>query len=98
MWANWFRTVVIPARRSRRNPKARLNLSARRPAFDSLEDRTAPAVFNVNTTADTVDATPGNGVAADAAGNTSLRAAIMEANALAGADTINVPAGTYRLT
>ena len=46
------------------------------------------AAFIVDTTADTVDANPGDGVAEDASGNTSLRAAIMEANALAGADTI----------
>ena len=35
--------------------------------------------FMVNTTKDTVDANPGDGVAEDASGNTSLRAAIMEA-------------------
>jgi CSLREA domain-containing protein len=51
--------------------------------------------FVVNTTADTQDAAPGNGTCADAAGACSLRAAITEANALAGADTITVPAGTY---
>lgn len=56
------------------------------------------ATFTVNSTADTVDASPGNGVCADAANNCTLRAAIMEANALAGADTINLPAGTYTLT
>lgn len=56
------------------------------------------AVFNVNTTADTQDATPGNGTCADSAGSCSLRAAITEANALAGADIINLPAGTYTQT
>src|SRR5690349_7562092 len=56
------------------------------------------ASFTVNSTADTVDANPGNGVCADASNNCTLRAAIMEANALAGADTINLPAGTYLLT
>ena len=54
-----------------------------------------PASFVVNITADTQDAAPGNGICADAAGACSLRAAITEANALAGADTITVPAGTY---
>lgn len=54
--------------------------------------------FTVNSTLDTCDANPGNGVAADSAGRTTLRAAIMEANARAGADTINLPAGTYVLT
>src|SRR5215210_730587 len=56
------------------------------------------ATFVVNTTADTQDAAPGNGVCADGGGACSLRAAITEANALAGADTITVPAGTYTTT
>ncbi len=54
--------------------------------------------FYVNTTADTIDANLNDGLAEDAAGNTSLRAAIMEANALAGLQTIFVPVGTYTLT
>ncbi|MGC8856466.1 MAG: CSLREA domain-containing protein [Anaerolineae bacterium] len=54
------------------------------------------ASFTVNTTADTVDANPGNGSCAGSSGNCSLRAAIMETNALAGADTIFIPTGTYR--
>lgn len=37
--------------------------------------------FIVNTTADTLDANPGDGICADANGNCSLRAAIQEANA-----------------
>src|SRR5262249_26039992 len=47
---------------------------------------------------DTVDANPGDGLALDVNGLTTLRAAIMEANALAGSDTINLPAGVYKLT
>ena len=39
--------------------------------------------------ADTSDANPGDGVAEDALGNTTLRAAIEEANALAGVDNID---------
>ncbi len=59
----------------------------------------APAtLFVVNTFTDTIDANPGNGVCADAYGFCSLRAAIMEANALAGANDITLPAGTYILT
>jgi CSLREA domain-containing protein len=54
--------------------------------------------FVVNTTADTVDVNPGDGRCADAQGNCSLRAAIMEANAEPGVDTIVVPAGTFTLT
>ena len=56
------------------------------------------ATFAVNSTADAVDATPGDGFCDDGTGNCTLRAAIMEANALAGDDTINLPAGTYTLT
>lgn len=55
------------------------------------------ATFTVDTTADTVDDDPGDGVAEDDDGNTSLRAAIMEANALGGSHTIILPAGTYTL-
>jgi len=40
-----------------------------------------PVTMTVNTTADTVDATPGDGACADPSGNCSLRAAVMEANA-----------------
>ena len=53
------------------------------------------ATFVVNTTSDTVDATPGDATCADAGGMCSLRAAISEANALAGSDIITLPAGTY---
>ncbi len=48
-----------------------------------------PSDFIVNTLADTHDAIAGNGVAEDASGNTSLRAAIEEANALPGAQSIS---------
>ena len=64
-----------------------------------ISAQSASAVtFLVNTTADTQDATAGNGVCADAGGACSLRAAITEANALAGADDITLPAGTYTIT
>lgn len=56
------------------------------------------ATFTVNTTVDAVDAVPGNGACATAAGGCSLRAAIMEANATAGPDIITVPAGVYVLS
>jgi len=56
------------------------------------------ASFTVNSTADTVDATPGDGVCADAAGACTLRAAIEEANALPGADVISVPQGIYHIS
>jgi CSLREA domain-containing protein len=53
------------------------------------------ASFTVNTTTDSHDVSPGNGVCADSAGRCSLRGAIDEANALAGADVIYLPAGQY---
>ncbi len=58
----------------------------------------AGATFTVDSTADAVDANPGDGVCATAAGECTLRAAIQETNALAGADTVWLPAGTYTLT
>lgn len=60
--------------------------------------RVLAAGFVVNSTGDTVDASLGNGVCADAANVCTLRAAVMEANALAGADTISLPAGTFTLS
>ncbi|HEX6386435.1 MAG TPA: CSLREA domain-containing protein, partial [Anaerolineae bacterium] len=53
--------------------------------------------FTVNSTADAVDANPGDGVCATVVAECTLRAAIQEANGLAGADTITLPAGTYVL-
>lgn len=49
----------------------------------------AAATFTVNSTGDTPDATPGDGACNDGTGNCTLRAAIMQANATGGGDTIN---------
>ncbi|MCA9885495.1 MAG: CSLREA domain-containing protein, partial [Anaerolineae bacterium] len=54
--------------------------------------------ITVNSTLDAVDANPGDGICADAIGNCTLRAAIMESNAFPLTQTIHVPAGTYLLT
>lgn len=54
--------------------------------------------LTVNSTADGVDANPGDGVCATAGGQCTLRAAIQEANAVSGPDTINLPAGTFTLS
>ena len=54
-------------------------------------------VFLVTDTADSVDAQPGDGQAVDAQGRHTLRAAIMEANTHAGAESIQVAAGVFRL-
>ncbi len=56
------------------------------------------STFTVDTTADSRDDLPGDGVCADALGHCSLRAAVMESNAWAGADTIVLDAGTYAFT
>jgi CSLREA domain-containing protein len=63
----------------------------------------ATGTLTVNSTADVVDQTPGDG-SCDTGGTVgadpecTLRAAIQESNALAGAQTIVVPAGTYTLS
>ncbi len=55
--------------------------------------------FLVNSTADTPDANPGDGIAADAGGTTTLRAAIQEANAIGGAALIRLDLqSNYTLT
>ena len=56
------------------------------------------ATFVVNTIADTADAVAGDGACADSTGACSLRAAISEANALAGPDTITLGAVVYTTT
>lgn len=48
------------------------------------------ATFIVNSTADTVDINPGDGLCADAQGNCTLRAAVMEADKLPGWDVIDL--------
>jgi len=56
------------------------------------------ATFTVNATTDAVDANPGDGVCQTAAaGECTLRAAVMEANKLPGPDNIVLPAGKYQL-
>jgi len=71
--------------------------------FEKLEGRAMLVVFAVNSTADAVDATPLGDGRVDVAPATpgdqiTLRAAIQEANARLGHDTIQLPAGTYALS
>src|SRR5262245_3109309 len=64
----------------------------------SVDPLLAATTFTVNASFDAADASPGNGVcaiSADLGAACTLRAAIQEANLLAGADTINMPAGSY---
>ena len=51
------------------------------------------ATFVVDSTLDSTDAAPGNGVCDDGGGQCTLRAAIQEANSLAGADSIHFSIG-----
>jgi predicted outer membrane repeat protein len=79
--------------RSHRAPKS--TPRGRRPGrrscrlrLECLEDRTVPSTFAVNTTLDVVNATDGK---------LSLREAVTAANAHAGADTIVLPAGVFKI-
>jgi len=54
--------------------------------------------FVVDATVDDVDVLTGDGLCATAGGDCTLRAAVQEADALPGTDTITIPAGTYVLT
>lgn len=64
----------------------------------SLGGAAEGSIIVVDTTADAVDANPGDGVCDDGNGNCSLRAALQEADALPGSDTVTLPSGTYTLT
>lgn len=90
MRIDWLARMRIRCRRFRR----------RRTFVDSiqrLEDRALLATFVVNSTTDAPDADLTDGIAQDAAGNVTLRAAIQQANALSGGDTITLPAGNFFL-
>lgn len=66
--------------------------------IERLEDRVVLSAYSVTSTLDSVDVSPGDGVAADANGKATLRAAVMDANALAGADTITLGAGVFTMS
>lgn len=56
------------------------------------------ADFAVDSALDAVDALPGDGICAALGGGCTVRAAIIEANQLSGADSISIPAGSYALS
>jgi hypothetical protein len=64
----------------------------------SLSTAALAVDFAVDSTVDATDSVPGDSVCDDGSGNCTLRAAVMEANALAGADQITLPAGIYQFT
>ena len=61
----------------------------------SVVSRAQAASFVVDSTADANDANTADGICSATSGGCTLRAAIVQANALMGADTITLPAGTY---
>ena len=67
-----------------------------RPGLEGLEGRVTPSTFHVNTVLDTVAVNLKTGT--DAAGQISLRSAIMAADARGGSNKIILPAGTFTLT
>ncbi len=64
----------------------------------SAESPIGSSEWTVDSFDDAVDATPGDGLCATEAGACTLRAAVQEANAMAGTDVIHLPAGTYALS
>lgn len=69
-------------------------LSTPAPAYAAPHNQT----FTVTSSLDDVDASPGNGVCANATGQCTLRAAVMEANSTIASDVIILPAATFQLT
>ena len=76
-----------------------VNMKSFLPLLLLLSFNTFSATFTVNSTSDTVDIAPGDGVCLDGIGDCSLRAAIMESNVFKGADTVYLQRSTtYELT
>src|SRR5713226_1217953 len=91
---SWRRRFLRESKRNRQSKRPLSRPQRFQPALEFLEDRLAPAVFNVNTTADTVAANLNTGQ--DNTGHVSLRAAVQAANHLGGTNSINLPAWTYQ--
>ena len=100
-WTAGFRLRSQP-RRARQAAFRRHRRIERPAAFghsgETLETRTLLTTFTVDTLTDATDSNPGDGSADDGSGNVTLRAAIQEANALAGDDDIILPAGVIQLS
>ncbi len=91
----WWERVVTTWKQFR--PSRRRRSSARFFA-ETFEPRRMLSAFFVNSLSDSHDSLLGDGIAADANGFTTLRAALEEANASIGADTITLPAGVVTLS
>ena len=84
---------------TRRRPRPHEPRRRMAPAIEPLELRQLlTGTFVVNSSDDLPDLNPGDGMAAATGGVVTLRAAIMEANALAGDQVIELPSGSYFLT
>lgn len=94
----WVLLTLLVSNAHAQSPAPRGLANASRPGLHSVNVHAPRAAFTVNSTADAVDVAPGNGVCATVTNACTLRAAIQEANALAGDDIISLPAGTYTLT
>lgn len=98
-------TLLVAARPAVRAQDARARpIPATAAPYDPVAVPAGPdaplgLTFTVNSTADQADSSPGNGVCetANGSGVCTLRAAVMETNALFGTDTIIVPYGVYHL-
>jgi hypothetical protein len=99
---SWLKSLHRLSQTSRRQRLHSVRRTMSHPlgaAVERLEDRTLlSATFNVTAFHDAVDANPGDGVSDDGQGNSTLRSAIMEANALPVPVTIQLEAGTYTLS
>src|SRR2546422_763729 len=83
--------MVLPSGRVSGSSEPKINGTPHHSARQIIASKLVPAAatFTVNSSGDNPDAMPGDGVCNDGFGNCTLRAAIMEANAVAGTDTIN---------
>ena len=91
LWAFCFRSV-------RRRLALRRKSSRSLRSAQALESRVLLSAFTVNSLVDVPDVNPGDGISDDGSGNSSLRTAIMEANALPGNDTVLLGPGLYVLS
>ena len=89
---NWLLQVAGWAT-SKRRQRISLVRSAER-----FEPKTMLSAFIVDSPLDQPDANPGDGIASTASGETTLRAAVQEANAAPGLDSIVLPPGLIELS
>ena len=89
---NWLLRVAGWATPKRRRRKSLVQSAER------FEPKAMLSAFIVDSPLDQPDANPGDGIAATSSGETTLRAAIQEANAAPGQDTILLPPGLIELS